>query len=144
LEITFFFEDFEDPEFDLDVLNLGVKEIIQSHNKIVGDINYIFCSDNYLLEINRQYLSHDYFTDIITFEYSDKDNVSGDIFISIDRVKENGDIYGEGFSKEIMRVISHGILHLLGFKDGTEEEKREMKNFEDKSIMLIEKFEEGK
>jgi rRNA maturation RNase YbeY len=143
LAISFFSEDVKKPLYDEKLFSHGIDLIIKSYDKSVGEINYIFCSDNYLLDINRQYLDHDDLTDIITFDYTDDNSISGDIFISIDRVEENGNIFGDGFDKEFLRVISHGILHLIGFKDKTEEEKSEMRLAEDNCIMLIKKLEKG-
>ena len=96
-----------------------------------GDISVIFCSDDYLKQININYLNHDYYTDIITFDYSDKNIISGDLFISIDRVRENADINNENFNREICRVIIHGILHLCGYNDKTSKEKEKMRKLED-------------
>ena len=96
-----------------------------------GDISVIFCSDDYLKQININYLNHDYYTDIITFDYSDKNIISGDLFISIDRVRENADINNEDFNREICRVIIHGILHLCGYNDKTSKEKEKMRKLED-------------
>ena len=96
-----------------------------------GDISVIFCSDDYLKKININYLNHDYYTDIITFDYSDKNIISGDLFISIDRVRENADINNENFNREICRVIIHGILHLCGYNDKTSKEKEKMRKLED-------------
>tara|TARA_B100000927_G_scaffold269122_1_gene244372 strand:+ start:88 stop:501 length:414 start_codon:yes stop_codon:yes gene_type:complete len=102
-----------------------------------GDISVIFCSDDYLKQININYLNHDYYTDIITFDYSDNKIISGDLFVSIDRVKENAEINNENFNKEICRVIIHGILHLCGYKDKTSKEKEEMRKLEDSFLNLI-------
>ena len=96
-----------------------------------GDISVIFCSDDYLKQININYLNHDYYTDIITFDYSDKNIISGDLFISIDRVRENADINNENFNREICRVIIHGILHFCGYNDKTSKEKEKMRKLED-------------
>ena len=104
---------------------------------IEGDISVIFCSDDYLKQININYLNHDYYTDIITFDYSDNKIISGDLFVSIDRVKENAEINNENFNKEICRVIIHGILHLCGYKDKTSKEKEEMRKLEDSFLNLI-------
>lgn len=101
---------------------------------IPGDLNFIFCSDNYLLNINRQYLKHDYYTDIITFDYSQNGVISGDLFISIDTVKENSSLYNVTFEEELNRVIIHGILHLLGYKDKSKIDKSIMKDAEDRSL----------
>ncbi|MFA5848633.1 MAG: rRNA maturation RNase YbeY [Bacteroidales bacterium] len=97
----------------------------------VGDISVVFCSDEYLLEINKKFLSHDYFTDVITFDYSSGKTISGDIFISIDTVKSNSDFYKQDFSIELYRVIIHGVLHLIGYKDKTKTQKLIMRERED-------------
>ncbi|OFY39499.1 MAG: rRNA maturation RNase YbeY [Bacteroidetes bacterium GWF2_40_14] len=97
-----------------------------------GDITIVFCSDEYLLEINKKFLSHDFFTDVITFDYSNKKTISGDIFISIETVRDNSSFYKKDFSNELHRVIIHGVLHLLGYKDRTKTQKllmRERENF---------------
>ena len=101
---------------------------------IPGDLNFIFCSDNYLLNINRQYLKHDYYTDIITFDYSQNGVISGDLFISIDTVKKNSSLYNVTFEEELNRVIIHGVLHLLGYKDKSKIDKSIMKDAEDRSL----------
>lgn len=105
--------------------------IIDSEGKNSGDITYIFCNDEYLGSMNEKYLKHDTLTDIITFDYSEKGNLSGDIFISIERVKENAEIFGTTFNAELGRVMAHGVLHLLGYKDKTPEEKQVMRSKED-------------
>lgn len=108
-----------------------INQLIVEEGKKAGDISYIFCSDNYLLKMNQEYLNHDYFTDIITFDYCEGETISGDIFISIDRVKENADDFNEPLKKELFRVIFHGILHLAGYRDKTDIEKSQMKAKED-------------
>ena len=97
----------------------------------VGEINFIFCSDDYLLDINRKHLDHDYYTDIITFDYTDESLVSGDIFISIDRVEDNSMELKLPFQDELHRVMAHGILHLSGYNDKTSEQQAEMTKRED-------------
>ncbi len=111
-----------------------IREIIATHGKKAGDINYIFCSDSYLLKINEQYLNHDTLTDIITFDYNEKDVINGDIFISIDRVKENNQKFQTSLNNELGRVMAHGILHLLGFKDKKRVEKLEMRQKEEECM----------
>ncbi len=96
-----------------------------------GDISVVFCSDEYLLEINKKFLSHDYLTDVITFDYSTEKIISGDIFISIDTVRANSEFYKQDFSKELNRVIIHGVLHLIGYKDKTKTQKQFMREKED-------------
>jgi len=105
--------------------------------KEVGDINYIFCDDAYLLKINQEYLNHDTYTDIISFDYTHKNRLSGDIFISIDRVKENAKRFKVLFEVELRRVLIHGILHYAGYKDKTDEEKKEMREQENEKLLLF-------
>ena len=107
-----------------------VKQVAALHGKTVGDIAYIFCDDETILDVNRQYLQHDYYTDIITFDYSEKPVLSGDLFISIDTVRENADYYGTEFNEELHRVIVHGILHLIGYDDHTEDDIAVMRSKE--------------
>ena len=104
-------------------VKIWVKETIAKEGKISKDINFIFCDDRFLNEKHKTYLGHDSFTDIITFDYSEKDLISGDIYISIDRVKENAKTYKVTFENELNRVMIHGVLHLLGYKDESEKEK---------------------
>jgi probable rRNA maturation factor len=103
-----------------------IKEITNQHSKIAGDIEIIFTSESYILEINSQYLNHNFYTDIITFDYSDGNLIEGDIYISIDTVLSNSKKYKTEFNEELLRVIIHGILHLIGFTDKKSNEKREM------------------
>ena len=109
---------------------------LEKEKKISGELNFIFCSDEYLLQINRQYLQHDYYTDIITFDYSQKNLVSGDIYISIDRVKDNAATYKVSFQNELLRVIIHGVLHLCGYKDKTKADAGLMRKKEDYYLSL--------
>lgn len=111
-----------------------IKQIVKQEGKTAGNISYFFCTDNYLLHINRQFLHHDFFTDIITFDYSQKTKVEGEIFISIDRVKENARSYKQPFEKELMRTIIHGILHLCGYKDKTPADKKTMRAKEEEAL----------
>ena len=102
--------------------NRWLKMVAGSEMRRIGAINVIFCSDNYILDVNMKYLQHDYFTDIITFDYCEKDILSGDLFISIDSVRENALYYGTEFENELNRVMVHGLLHLIGYDDHTEED----------------------
>ena len=112
-------------------------KLVIRRGKSVGNINYLFCDDEYLLEVNRQYLNHDTYTDIITFDYVAGGLISGDILISIERVKDNAGKFGVTFECELHRVIVHGVLHLLGQGDKTEEEAREMRRQEEETLMLF-------
>ena len=106
----------------------------------IGDISIIFCSDNYILDVNMRHLQHDYFTDIITFDYCEGDKLSGDLFISVDSVRENALFYGTEFADELNRVMVHGLLHLIGYDDHTEEEQKTMREKEDYYLSLREKL----
>jgi rRNA maturation RNase YbeY len=107
-----------------------IADAIIGENKIIGEINFIFCSDDYLLDMNRKYLSHDYFTDVITFDFCEGDKISGDIFISIDSVRSNSAKYGQSFANELYRVMIHGILHLCSYGDSTKPETALMRSKE--------------
>ncbi|MBO4558327.1 MAG: rRNA maturation RNase YbeY [Bacteroidales bacterium] len=116
-----------------------LKSVAEGHGYTVGDLNYIFCDDEYLLQMNRQYLGHDYYTDIITFDSREdvsSKKIDGDIFISVDTVRANGAEYGEGFDREMMRVIAHGLLHLSGFDDTTEKLQKQMRAAENDALKL--------
>ncbi len=122
MSITFFNEDVPLPQINFTLIKkIAKSEVIRSEKK-VGDINFIFCSDDHLLQINIQFLQHDYYTDVITFDYSEGNLISGDIFISVDRVLNNSEIYLENYASELIRVIFHGLFHLLGFDDKTPDE----------------------
>lgn len=128
--INYYFEDVEEitiPEHS----STWIEELIQTENKKPGAINYIFCSDSYLLKINQDYLQHDYYTDIITFDYVKGSTISADIFVSLPRISENAQTLHTEFSEELKRVLAHGVLHLCGYKDKTENEQREMRGKED-------------
>lgn len=129
----------EDIDFDLSD-PLTTKEWIQksilNEHLSPGDLNFIFCSDEYLLKINQDYLNHDYYTDIITFDYRDGNVISGDLFISIDRVRENAKNASLDFLSEIHRVIIHGVLHIMGYNDKTPEEESIIRSKEDFYLSL--------
>lgn len=124
----------EDIKFDFNQRlsnNRWLKFVAGSELKTLGNVNIIFCSDNYILDANMQYLQHDYFTDIITFDYCEGKTLSGDLFISIDSVRENSVFYGTEFRDELNRVIVHGILHLVGYDDHSDEDIKLMRSKED-------------
>lgn len=108
-----------------------------SEGYALGELNYIFCDDNYLLDINQRYLQHDDFTDIITFDYTQGKVIAGDIYISIDRVKENAKTYKASFENELLRVMAHGLLHLAGYKDKSAVETAQMRTKEEEKIKLF-------
>lgn len=136
--IDIYFEDIsENPELTVDFYEAWLSEVVTIETKKLGDITLVFCSDDYLLKVNQEYLDHDYYTDIITFDYSEDDFVSGDLFISIDRVKENAETNNVSFINELNRVVVHGVLHLCGYKDKSESEERTMRSKEDQMLKLI-------
>lgn len=116
--------------------NRWLKMVAGSEIRKIGDINVIFCSDNYILDVNMKYLQHDYFTDIITFDYCEGKVLSGDLFISVDSVRENSIEFGTDFEEELRRVIVHGVLHLIGYDDHTEEDKKLMRQKENYYLQM--------
>ncbi|MEZ4841456.1 MAG: rRNA maturation RNase YbeY [Flavobacteriaceae bacterium] len=113
-----------------------IAKTIESEGKSEGDISYIFCDDDYLLDINVKYLNHNTLTDIISFDYTDDGLISGDVFVSIDRVKENAEKFNVSFQDELHRVMIHGILHFCGYKDKTKEEEQLIRSKEDYYLSL--------
>ena len=132
---------YEDIDFSVDEPNLfheWLTEIISLNNVALDVINYIFCSDDYLLNINRTYLNHDYYTDIISFPYRESpEPIQGDVFISVDRVRENANINQVDFENELLRVMSHGLLHFIGYTNKSEEEQAIMRKKEDEMMALF-------
>lgn len=114
-----------------------ISHIILSENKKEGDINYIFCNDEYLVQINQQYLNHDTLTDIISFDYSVGNELHGDIFISVERVQDNAIDYKVTFNEELQRVLAHGVLHYCGYKDKTVQDETNMRNKENEKIKMF-------
>lgn len=134
--ISFFYEDINFKLLNKDKVKLWLLEVAKMHDQHISIINYIFCSDDYLLNINKTYLNHDYYTDILTFDQSENDEIEADIFISIDRVRENAAAFHHIYEKELNRVMVHGLLHLLGYNDQTEEEKQAMRETEEACLSL--------
>jgi rRNA maturation RNase YbeY len=116
-------------------LKTWIKSVASEEGYQVGTLNYVFCDDDYIIETNRQYLQHDYYTDIITFDYTEKDKISGDLVVSLDTVRSNAEKIGVDFNNELCRVIIHGVLHLCGYKDKTEEEEKQMRALEDHHLL---------
>jgi rRNA maturation RNase YbeY len=108
-----------------------IKTLLEMESKRTGDLCFIFCTDDFLLDINKKYLEHDYYTDVITFDYTVDNTVAGDIFISVERVETNAREFGVSFNHELSRVIYHGVLHLCGYKDKSDDEERTMREKED-------------
>ena len=114
-----------------------IKAVAKQYDRQVGEISYLFCDDKKILEINRQYLQHDFYTDIITFDYTENKTISGDITISLDTVRSNSQQYQTEYAEELNRVIIHGILHLCGLDDHTEAEKKAMREAENSALLLL-------
>lgn len=127
--IQFFYENL--PESVNTDYKKWLEDLILSEEKKLGEINYIFCDDEYLLKINQDYLQHDYYTDIITFDYVKGKTISAEIFVSLQRISDNASTLSRDYEEELRRVLAHGILHLAGYKDKTEEEEKEMRRMED-------------
>ena len=134
--ISYFFEDTDFIFKGKTLNNRWLRLVAESEIRHIGNISIIFCSDNYILDVNQKYLQHDYFTDIITFDYCEGDKLSGDLFISVDSVRENSIEYGTEFSEELNRVIVHGVLHLIGYDDYTEEDIAVMRKKENYYLSL--------
>ena len=126
---NFYEKEFE--QIDGKLITTWLKSVVKNENKSIGKISVIYVDDNYLLDINIKYLKHNYFTDIITFNYNQGLNISGDLYISIDTIKSNAEFYDTNFKNELLRVIVHGVLHLLGYNDCEESEKIVMRERED-------------
>lgn len=135
--IEIYFEDVEIPGLDPEFFALWLKKVCKSHDKQLGGVTLVFCSDDYLLEMNKEHLDHDYYTDIITFDYTEENIVSGDLFISKDRVEDNAKSFNVGFNEELNRVVVHGVLHLCGFGDKSKEEEKKMRELEDVALRQI-------
>ncbi|MBG25284.1 MULTISPECIES: rRNA maturation RNase YbeY [Croceibacter] len=130
---------FTETEFTIneDEINSWLLSVIASEDKNLGEINYIFCDDAYLLSINQQYLDHDTYTDIISFDTSEGNDLSGDIFISVERIKENAQQFNVSVDDELKRVLAHGILHFCGYKDKTDDEAKLMREKEDEKLKMF-------
>ena len=137
--INFYTEEIDLAFPDKEKTSAWIKSAILQENKVLGNLNFIFCSDTYLHKINLEYLDHDTFTDVITFPYSEI-NIEGDIFISIDRIKENAKVFNVSFDDELNRVIIHGVLHLMGYMDKNAENKHQMTLKENLYLSLFKKM----
>jgi probable rRNA maturation factor len=127
-------------DFSLDneeAISAWMTEVIESENKKEGEINYIFCDDKYLHKINLEYLNHDNLTDIISFDYTMGNQISGDIFISVERVKDNAKDFKVSFETELRRVMAHGVLHYCGYKDKGDEDERLMRAKEEEKLAMF-------
>ncbi len=132
--ITFNINNVAKPDINEAEVSAWVRQVAKSYGKVVGDINYIFVDDETILDINRRFIGHDYYTDHIGFDYSQADALSGDIYISLDTVRSNAELYGVTFDEELHRIIIHGLLHLCGLRDKTPEEQQQMQQAEDQAL----------
>ena len=137
----------EETKFKLTNRNIyryWIEDFVKEKEKSIGELSFIFTTNEYLLEINKQYLNHNYFTDVITFNYNELDIISGDIYISVDQVKINSDELNVKFVHELCRVMIHGVLHLLGWKDDNSEEMKIMRIMENRALKRLKEYESGK
>ena len=136
-EISYLAQGVELPPINQAAVNEWIAQVAQHHGRVVGDLTYIFCNDEKILEVNRQYLQHDYFTDIITFDYSSRKRISGDMFISLDTIKSNAELFERAYNEELMRVVIHGVLHLCGINDKGPGEREIMEMHENEALAIL-------
>lgn len=134
--ISFETKNIEMPRLDFTKVEIWLNEIATEHDKIIGNLNYLFCNDEEILRINKMFLQHDYFTDIITFDYSRKNKAGGDVFISLDTVRSNSEELNLPYEEELLRVIAHGLLHLCGIDDKGPGEREKMEAHENQALQL--------
>ena len=137
MAIAFYAEEIELPSIKKRAVSNWIKAVAETYGKKVGDVSYTFCSDEKILEVNRQYLQHDYYTDIITFDYTSGNKISGDLFISLDTVKTNSEAFHTEYNEELHRTIIHGILHLCGINDKGPGEREIMEANENKALAIL-------
>lgn len=125
------------PDFDKQAVALWLDGVARKHDRVCGPLNYIFCNDDKILQVNRQFLNHDYFTDIITFDYSRRHIVSGDMFISLDTVATNAELFDGDYRRELLRVVVHGLLHLCGINDKGPGEREIMEAHENAALAML-------
>ncbi len=135
--ISYVEEDIKAPKLPKRIITSWIKKVVALQGYSIGDISYVFCSDEKILEVNKQYLQHDYYTDIITFDYTEKKTINGDIFVSIDTVFSNAEKFNVAFEQELHRVLIHGVLHLCGQADKSDSERAEMTRKEDEALVLL-------
>lgn len=128
------------PDFNQEAVSRWIEAVARTHGKSVGALAYIFCNDAKIIEVNREFLHHDYYTDIITFDYSNSRRIAGDMFISLDTVRSNAEMLGKSYSEELMRVVIHGVLHLVGINDKGPGEREIMERHEDEALALLHDF----
>lgn len=125
------------PKLDYSMVEGWIVRVAESHGKIIGRLGYLLCDDETMLDANRQYLGHDYYTDIITFDYSHEDRISGDMIISLDTIRSNAEMVGDSYRREMLRVFVHGVLHLCGINDKGPGEREIMESHEDAALAMI-------
>ncbi len=135
--VDFNFENVDDLYLDFDLISKWIKKIVSRETFVLGELSYIFCDDTTILEINQNFLNHDYYTDVITFDYTEGKVVSGDIYVSLTTVASNAKLFNTPFLQELHRVIIHGVFHLCGFKDKSEKDEQLMRSKEDEALRLI-------
>ena len=136
MAIRYYAEEIKTPAIKRRTINNWIKAVAADHGYTVGEISYIFCSDEKILEVNREYLQHDYYTDIITFDYTEKNKISGDLFISLETVATNAQQFQSSYDQELHRVIIHGILHLCGINDKGPGEREIMEAAENQALQI--------
>ncbi len=137
IEVNYLAEGVDMPNLDGDLVKDWIEQVAHNHNKNVGRLTYIFSDDDYILKTNREFLNHDYFTDIITFDYSNRRRIAGDMVISLDTVASNAQQVGASYQSELYRVIIHGVLHLCGINDKGPGEREIMEQHENEALALL-------
>ena len=137
MEINYMTQNVDMPSFDTAKVGNWIEQVADQHAKRVGALTYVFCDDEYILDTNRQFLGHDYYTDIITFDYSNSHRISGDMVISLDTVRSNAEQLGVDYSTELLRVIIHGVLHLCGINDKGPGEREIMEQHENEALAIL-------
>lgn len=132
--------DVEMPMLDVALVRTWIEQVCQTHDCLPGNLVYQFCSDDHILEVNRQFINHDYYTDIITFPYCEHERISGDILISLDTVRTNAEGVGESYERELHRVIIHGVLHLCGINDKGPGEREVMERYENEALEMLDRL----
>ena len=136
-EISYLAQGVELPKINQSAVNEWIAQVAQNHGRTVGDLTYIFCDDEKIIEVNRQFLQHDYYTDIITFDYSSRKRIAGDMFISLDTIKTNAELFQRAYNEELMRVVIHGVLHLCGINDKGPGEREIMEMHENEALAIL-------
>lgn len=124
------------PHFDEQLLMVWIQQVAHAHDRVVGNLTYVFCDDEYILKVNRDFLKHDYYTDIITFDYSNSRRLAGDMVISLDTVKSNAALFEREYAEELLRVVIHGVLHLCGINDKGPGEREIMERHENEALAI--------